>query len=244
MTAIVSDLIKKTKALGYNESLCPKETICSLNTKTGWSVNVPIWGTCQPTATCAKLCYAAVPGKPITWPTSLKKNIRVLNYFLTTPTAVAAERIYKEYVGQKMTFIRWNGVGDLIPETVKVINYLAKHHPEMVQWVVTRKVDMASFITRTGPNVYLMFSLDDSKQSIERKKKIARSRHPRLYYSYLKQRDDEDTMGARIIFNMQQKKKILKHNSAKLDCPVDSGKIPVHGACEACRKCFSPGVYK
>jgi len=94
------------------------------------------------------------------------------------------------------------------------------------------------------PNIYLMFSLDSSEASKKRKEEVERLDHPQVYYSFLRQSMNEDTMGASIIFNLQQNKKQLKYDDRKRTCPVDAGVMPIHGACNKCRKCFSPGVYK
>jgi len=239
---IVSDLVKKTRTLDAQEkqgSLGPKEKICSGNTKTGWSVNFPIWRTCRPTKVCAALCYGAVKGRPITWDKSLLKYLRVYRYFLSAPAEEVAERIYKEYKARGMTFLRWNGVGDLFPEAVKVINILAREHPDMILWVVTRKPEMAAKIDRKAKNVYVMFSLDNDPDSRKRKAAMARRRHPRVYYSFLRQSGEDDTMGARIVFNAHQKKKVLPYDDPKTVCPVDAGRVELAGACEGCRKCFS-----
>lgn len=239
---IVSDLVKKTKTLNDLDEgpLRSHEKICSGNTKTGYSVNFPIWRTCRPTKVCAALCYGAVKGRPITWDKSLLKYLRVYRYFLNTDPETIADRIRKEYVSKKMTFLRWNGVGDLFPEAVEVINILARKYPDMVLWVVTRKREMAAKIDRKAENVYVMFSLDKDPDSRKRKTLMDRHRHPRVYYSFLRQEEGDDTLGARIVFNAHQKKKDLGYDDPRTVCPVDAGQIPLEGACEGCRKCFSP----
>jgi hypothetical protein len=45
-----------------------------------------------------------------------------------------------EYDNLGLTFIRWNGGGDLFEESVAAVNYLAKMRPDIVIWVVTRMV--------------------------------------------------------------------------------------------------------
>ena len=239
---IVRDLIKKTKALDeeYNEGMLgPKESICSNNTKTGWSINFPIRGTCRPTKACSRLCYGAIKGKPITWDKSLLKYLRIYKYFKAEPAEVIAERIYREYKSHKMSFLRCNGVGDLFPESVKVINVFSSRYPDTVNWVVTRKPEMAAQIAPKS-NIYLMFSLD--KDSKDRKEKMDSFNHPRVYYSYLREAADEKTMKSRIVFNAHQVKKQLLYDDKHTTCPVDAGIIPVKGACETCRKCFSKGA--
>lgn len=244
--SIVGDLSKKIQELSTkeNKSLAPSERICSNNTKTGFSINFPLGskGTCRPTKVCADTCYGALPGKPITWVNSILKYWRVYRYFLQTPPEEIAERIHHEYVKHKMTFLRWNGVGDLFPESAAVINELVKRHQDDVLLVVSRKPEMVSLIPRHADNLYLMFSLDGSKDSVCRKTEALRRRHPRMFFSFLRRKLDEDTMGARIIFNAQQLKKVLPFDDPVTVCPVDAGRVPVHGACAKCRKCFSPSV--
>jgi hypothetical protein len=141
-----------------------------------------------------------------------------------------------------MTFLRWNGVGDLFPESVAVISELVKRHPEVVLEVVTRKPDMVSLVPKKVDNLYLMFSLNGSAESKKRRAAVLKRKHPRLYFSFLRRFADEDTLGARIVFNAQQAKKILPFDDPHTVCPVDADRIPVKGACANCRKCFRPDV--
>jgi len=241
--SIVSDLRKRMLDLmaGYDAVLEDGEKICSENTKTGWSINLP-HTTCMPTSVCADVCYGAMRGKPITWKNSLKKYLRVYRYLLSAPPEEAADRIHGEYVRRHMTFLRWNGVGDLFPESAAVVRQLVKRHPDDTLLVVTRKPEMVSLIPREADNLYLMFSLDGSPESRKRKTAVLRRRHPRQYFSFLRRFADEDTMGARIVFNAQQSKKVLPYDDLVTVCPVDADKIPVKGACAKCRKCFRPDV--
>ncbi len=119
----IQKLVEKTNRVVTDklQTLRDNELICSQNIKTGWSVNLPIHGTCRPTKVCARLCYGVLPGKPIAWEKSLMKQHRLLQYVRTNSPQVVADRIYKEYAKKEMTFIRWNGWADLIPETVAVI---------------------------------------------------------------------------------------------------------------------------
>jgi len=243
-STIVSDLVKKTRELNRrNEgALRPSEPICSGNTKTGFSLNFPIMGTCRPTKVCAKICYGAVKGRPITWDKSLLKYLRNYRYFEIENPEVIADRIQKEYTRRKMEFLRWNGVGDLFPKAVEVINIIARKYPDTVLWVVTRKPEMAAKITRNAPNIYIMFSLDGDPDSRKRRARMARHRHPRVYYSFLREAESDDTLGSRIVFNSHQMKKNLPYDDKRTTCPVDAGVIELKGACSSCRNCFSPKV--
>jgi hypothetical protein len=240
----VAEVVKKTKQVtqGQTLELGPKEKICSSNIKTGHSINFPIWKTCRPTSVCSKLCYGAIAGRPITWTASLQKFMKNYRYFMIEDPVVIAERIYKEYKSKKMSWLRWNGVGDLFPQAIPVINHLVENHPDVTLLVVTRKPEMVQDLSRTAKNLYIMFSLDGSKLSIVSKQQVDLQNHPRLYYSYLRQTEEEDTKGSSIIFNMQQKKKELPYEDKERVCPVDAGVIPLERACESCRKCFSSQV--
>lgn len=217
----------------------PKDPICSSNSKTGFSLNFPAWKTCRPTPACVKVCYGRMRGRPITWSASLRKMVRVHRYFLEADPEEVADKIHGEYVRRKMDFLRWNGVGDLFPKAVTVINVMVEKHPGDVLWVVTRKPELAAKISRKAENLYLMFSLDKSAASRKRRVLISRCRHPRLYYSYIREEMGENTMGARVVFNLQQKKKELEYDDPHTTCPVDAGVLPLNGACTACRRCWT-----
>lgn len=244
--SIVSSFSKKIAELGAADQphLGEGERICSDNSKTGYSVNFPLgpkW-TCAPDPVCAHLCYGAIPGRPITWTPSIMKYVRVYRYFLSAPAAEIAERIHDEYVRYGMTFLRWNGVGDLFPESAAVLRELVWRYPEMVLYVITRKPDMVPLVPKKADNLYLMFSLNGSEESGRRRVQAVAHRHPRLYFSFLRRFADEDTLGARIVFNAQQYKNILPYDDPATTCPVDAGMIPLKDACAKCRKCFSPDV--
>lgn len=244
--SIVSDLSRKIAELGAADQppLGRDERICSNNSKTGFSVNFPLGpkGTCVPDPVCAQLCYGAIPGRPITWTKSILKYWRVYRYFLSAPPEEIADRIHNEYVRRGMTFLRWNGVGDLFPESAAVLREVARRHPEMVLEVVTRKPDMVPLVPRKADNLYLMFSLNGSEESKRRRAKAVARRHPRLYFSFLRRVADEDTLGARIVFNAQQSKRVLPYDDPATTCPVDADMIPLKDACAKCRKCFRPDV--
>jgi hypothetical protein len=222
------------------EILGPNESLLSTNLKTGYSLNFPVTLTCDPTAVCRKLCYGIRPGRPITFYKSLRKQIRLFNYFKQTPPEEIAERLHLEYVKKKLKFLRWNGVGELFPEAVEVINTLTARYPEMVLSVVSR-VPAMTLLLNDAPNLFVMFSLDASPESRERYVEMALAGpHPRVYYSYLRWDADEDTMDARIVFNAQQRKSLLPYEDPKTVCPVDADKLDLKNACVKCRRCWTP----
>ncbi len=155
----VGKIVRKTRELLASEKtelLGSYENVLSFNKVTGHSVNVPIAETCKPTAVCMKTCYFAV-GAP-SWSNSLRHQRKVMATMKADPAAFA-ERVALEYDSLSLSFIRWNGGGDLFAENVAAINHLGKIRPDIPIWVVTRLPEWASQIEQ-APNVFIHFSLD------------------------------------------------------------------------------------
>ena len=217
-----------------------KESLFSANRKTGFSINFPIPLTCKPTKLCARECYAVMLNKPITWNNSLLKQLKIQQYFCHTDTDVVAQRVIKEYHRRRLKWIRWCGSGDLFPEAVKVINRVCELDPSVVQLVVTRIPAMANKLCQ-HKNLFIMFSLDEDPESKKRQAKL--KPNPRMYFSFLRTKANQDTMNAEIIFNSQKLKKVLPYDDKRRCCPVDAAQLEVEGACDKCRKCFSEHVF-
>jgi hypothetical protein len=173
---------------------------------------------------------------------SLSRQGRVMKIFQEENPYEVARVIAEGYRKRNLSFMRWCGSGDLTPRVVQVLNILGFVYPDTIHWIVTRKPEMAELL-QPYPSFYIMFSLDGTEESKKRKEQVDKLLNSRIYYSYLRQEADEDTLGASIIFNMQQKKKELPYDDPKRVCPVDAAVLPVEGACKKCKKCFSPGVY-
>lgn len=212
--------------------------LLSDNRKTKKSINYPICLTCSPTKICAKYCYARKGH--IAMPAAKDKQQLVYDSFLLLPTEVVAERVMCEYFSNDLTFLRWCGSGDLFPEAVKVLNFITENYPNTVHWVVTRKPELIPTIN-AAPNLYINFSLDNSSEHKIKKLKLY-PKHTRMYFSYLRTDKKDDTLDSKIIFNLQQKKRKLPYDNKKKCCPVDAGAMELDGACEKCRKCFSPRI--
>lgn len=231
----VKTLSKKHKP--YSDLLSEDEDPFSTNKVTGHSLNVPIIGTCQPTVVCADTCYFAAG--PSTWTASLRKQHRLMNSIKADPRGVA-ERIVKSARRKKMTFIRWNGGGDLFEESVACLDAVAVAMPDIPQWVVSRIPKIAAQVT-PRPNVYLHFSVDRSSWArLEEFRGLAPA-GLQWFWSYQCDKDEQPASGdiAPVIFRdgYDPKGSPLFGN----DCPLNSNE-DITNVCEGCRRCFNGGA--
>jgi hypothetical protein len=213
--------------------------LVSENEKTKYSINFPI-SVCRPTPICRKICYAR-RGR-LVFKNSIERQNKVLKIFQEEDIEKIAYEIGEGYKRRALKFLRWCGSGDLVPKACSVINLIGKNYSKQIHWVVTRKVDNIKLLNSDLSNIYIMYSLDDSDESKRRQEEVEKINNRRVYYSFLRESANQDIRGAKIIFDSQKMKGKLPYN--KRCCPVDSGKIPLTNACEKCKKCFSPGVYK
>ncbi len=151
-------LARKTSHLETHEQLGDDESPFSTNRVTGHSINYPIAETCAPTAVCVETCYFG--RGPSTWSAALRRQWRVYRSTVADPIDFAV-RVCSWAARHRLDFIRWNGGGDLFPESVAAINHAAALQPLMPHWVVTRLPDLAVTI-QPRANVYVHFSVDRS----------------------------------------------------------------------------------
>ena len=242
LTARVGRLIQRTEQLAAGESagsLGSYDNVLSGNKVTGYSVNVPIAETCRPTAMCMNTCYFAAGAS--TWSNSLRHQRKVHASMKADPIAFA-ERVSMEYDNLGLTFIRWNGGGDLFEESVTTINYLAKMRPDMVVWVVTRIPEWAALIEQ-APNVFVHFSLD--KHSLSRRRDFL-ARNPRSKNYFFSYQCDEGEAPALeklegiavLFFNNYNPPPNLSSYPTEVVCPLNTASN-IAGVCETCRRCFN-----
>ena len=242
LTARVGRLIQRTELLIGAEpagSLGSYDNMLSGNKVTGYSINVPIAETCRPTAMCMKTCYFAV-GAP-SWSNSLRHQRKVHASMQADPVAFA-ERVAMEYDNLGLTFIRWNGGGDLFEQSVTTINYLAKMRPDLVIWVVTRIPKWAALIEQ-APRVFVHFSLD--KHSLSRREDFLKHkpRTSNYFFSYQSDHGEvpplENLKGVAVLFFDNYKPTTdLAQYPADVVCPLNTAS-DVTGVCERCRRCFN-----
>jgi hypothetical protein len=214
----------------YDDELAANEEIFSGNTKCRFSIDFPMPRTCRPTPTCAPICYGADRSTPqAVTDTVHEKQLRRYNTFLRSSPDDLAAAIVARYRRKRLKCLRWCGVGDLFPEAVRVINIIAHRDPGVRQWVVTRKPEMARQLSRTAQNLYAMFSLDASPESMRRLAEIASERHPRIYFSFLCREQDTPLPIASVVFYTKPPLAV-----GPRACPADAGVIAKKNACITC----------
>lgn len=222
------------KHVPYTDRLSPTEDPFSTNKVTRWSLNVPIIGTCMPTTVCAETCYFAKGAS--TWTPSLKKQHRLMNSIKDDPEAVA-RRIAASALRKKLTFVRWNGGGDLFEELVACIDAASLLMPTIPQWVVSRKPKLASRVT-PRENVYVHLSVDKSSWARLDEMKSLVPAGLQWFWSYQCDKDEEPPSPsvAPVIFRDGYDPKggqLYGH-----DCPLNSSE-DISLVCESCRRCFN-----
>jgi hypothetical protein len=237
----VGRVARKTELLAAKEpsgGIGSYDSALSFNKVTGYSVNVPIASTCRPTAVCLKTCYFAT-GAP-TWSNALRHQTKVLTSLKADPLAFA-ERVAMEYDRLGLSFLRWNGGGDLFEESVAAINHLGRQRPDIVLWVVTRIPEWAAMI-EDRLNVYIHFSLD--KVSLARREQFLRAgpRSGQFFFSY--QCEPGEVPDATLLkdvsvlfFDNYEPTCDLGQFRGGIVCPLNQ-QAQIEGTCVSCRRCF------
>jgi hypothetical protein len=243
VTARVGRVVARTDRLIAEEPVSvvgSYETVLAGNKVTGHSVNVPIAATCRPSLVCLETCYFAA-GAP-TWVHALRHQRRVYETIVADPRAFA-ERVALEYDSLGLTFIRWNGGGDLFAESVEAINHLGRMRPDIPVWVVTRLPEWASQVDDL-PNVWVHFSLD--RHSLPRKAEFLahRPRTRKYFFSYQCAEGEvpdpavlEHAGVAVLFFNNYDLPEEHPDYAPGVLCPLNMAEN-ISGTCEGCRRCF------
>lgn len=246
--AVVANLIKRTRGNydAYEDLLEENEKILSHNKVTGYSVNFPIAKTCQPSKVCMERCYFAKGGS--SWPASLKKQLRLYNSTKADPLGTA-DRLIAEINGKhnKLTYLRWNGGGDLFAESVEMLHACAEALPELPFWVVTRIPEFASQVKEL-PNLFVHFSLDgkslDRMEKYEAKKKLSQN----YFYSYQCDKGEmpkpENLKGISVVFfDGYHPTGDMGWMEQETICPLNT-RDDITNTCEDCRRCFDNSAVK
>jgi hypothetical protein len=149
---------------------------------------------------------------------------------------VAGSMIARWAVRLGLSFVRWNGGGDLFPESVECINKAAPLMAAIPQWIVTRKPVLASRIA-PADNVFVHLSVD--RGSWDRLDAMRQSARPGLkwFWSYQCDRGETPTEGmAPVVF--RDSYMLAGADPVADDCMLNLSESIV-GVCNTCRRCFS-----
>ena len=214
------------------------KAILSFNKVTGHSVNFPISETCRPTAVCLKYCYFAKG--PNSWPDALSHQYQIYASAKADPIGFA-ERVAWECDQAQVSFLRWNGGGDLFAESLVAIDHLAILRPNLPIWVVTRTPDLAASVIER-PNVFVHFSLDRNSMARREQFLKANPKSRNFFFSY--QCEAEEVPPSRVLSKIS----VLFFNDYKFTCEPEilptaivcplNGRPDISKACETCRRCF------
>jgi hypothetical protein len=221
---------KTQTAFSSSGSLRHGECPFSTNKVTRYSLNYPIAKTCRPTTVCAKTCYFGAG--PATWPASLQKQARLYNSTVADP-AGTAEAIVEWTRRLKLSFVRWNGGGDLFRESVLCLNKAASLMPSVPQWVVTRLPEHAVKIEPRS-NVFVHFSVDKSSwHRVEEMYGYAGN----WFWSYQCDRGESPpkSLAPVVFYDGYDPAADIPLNED--DCPLNSADT-ITDVCESCRRCF------
>lgn len=234
---VVAKLIARSRPIGQQTGLLDTgERILSRNAIAGATLDVPIEGTCKPSKTCVKDCYAASSRQAM--PRMLAHQYRVQHSMDADPAAFA-QRVMAEYDNLGLTYLRWNGVGDLSESAVHTINWIGQNRPDAVLWVVTRKPELAARIEHF-PNIYVHFSLDSS--SLDRRDQFLalQPRSRNYFFSYQCERDELPPANVQASVVFHRRYKLVKGSD-----PANPALCPLNlltdctDACANCRRCFN-----
>ena len=214
----------------------------SSNTKTGASINLAIMGSCTPTKACERYCYGA--RGPIMFTNSLvsqAENLSRFNYLETaSQSTVDREADYiVQQLGRKQ-WLRWNGVGDIVPGSARVVNAISKRHKNIIQWVVTRKPDMLELL-EDAESLAVLFSLDSTTPErvfSEAEKRKQRFSKALFQYAWTQTEEtDKAPPHVSVIFNVHIGRKGNDWKEPRV-CEATLPSTDHANACDSCRRCF------
>ena len=229
----------------------PQKLHLTENSKTGISIDFAIHRTCVPTKVCMGVgdasagCYA-LRGF-LSFPNAVKhhaRNQRLADYLEKAPyreVIRVANALYSE-IPRGVDWIRWNGAGDLSPGACRLINCITARYEDLVLWVISRKPDMIETL-KDRKSLQLLFSLDHSTpdKSVSRLRELTqrfRRGSARLAYTRVSE-EDVPPKDAFVIFNRHVGKHYADWPHPNV-CPASLPGTEHEGACDVCRKCFTP----
>jgi hypothetical protein len=154
----------------------------------------------------------------------------------------------KEYRKKRLTFLRWNGGGDLFPEAVASINHIGSAHADVVLWIVTRNVNLAPTVA-DHRNLHLHFSLD--RDSLDRGLAVRRRISRPIFFSYQCAKGEKPDIHTLAhdhhisLFFFDNYVLTAPHYNRdeyrRYICPLNYNRTStgdISGSCGQCRRCF------
>ena len=130
------------------------QTLLSINSKCGCSLDLPIIGHCRPTPNCKHDCYARTGRQSL--PEARKKHLFVSKYLKGKNLTILIHEC------KSHTSVRLNGSGDLLPTHIPSLIHLAEACPHTQFWGMTRKTEIATATNGKCPNLKLLVTVDAS----------------------------------------------------------------------------------
>jgi hypothetical protein len=159
-----------------------------------------------------------------------------------------ADKIAKTCKKKGYKYLRVNGVGDLVPGSVRLLNILGSRHPALALWVATRKPELALQLDNL-PNINVMYGVDATTkpEQLEEMKRAVALRPKTAFLSFV-QRSGTETIPeeVQLIFNEHKQGKRAGWEPDDRSCPatvdLKKGGKDHNGACAKCRFCFTPSM--
>lgn len=223
----------------------PEHLFVSRNDKTGWSINVAIAQTCQPTKACMEYCYGL--GGRIVMEAAVRRQVENARFFDARQTweiRNEAEDVVHT-VSRHQDFVRMFGVGDLQPGSVEFVAWMARYararRPGFRIWLATRKLGLAAKLP-TSPNLHIMMSLDatTAPKNIEKTRELT-TRGPTWFAAWARRSEDEEIPDfVRVVFEEHKwGGRRARREPEPRACPATVFNGAEHeGACARCQYCF------
>ena len=238
----ITSVIRLAREMVENDPVVDwTKEILSSNRITGASLNFPIYKTCKPTKVCSRLCYAG--SGAISWSRAVAKQVNNLLRCQSNPRKFAMG-IVSELNRKKVDYLRWNGVGDIFPESIEALDIVSDELPHVNFWVVTRIPELADKIP-SKKNIFVHHSLD--KTTIEKFEELA-PKNKNTFFSYQCDKGEKPvpkTLKKMSVIFFDDYKPSVSLDGFKIEqiCPLNYEENKVN-LCSRCKRCFNGEAVK
>jgi len=175
------------------------------------------------------------------------ENVKRFNVLANAPTKVLAEEAFA--IARRVTphqdFLRFFGVGDLQPGSLRFISTLSAMFPALQLWVATRRFDDVAHLPHQE-NIHVMLGLDatTTATNVAKAKLLMRKRRARFYAAWV-QRDEFEPIPSwvSVVFaehQMTHRATWTRKNKDPRTCMATvAGGTKHDNACAKCQRCFN-----